>query len=122
LIGYPDPLTAIEEAFGKNARKTWNFYMNIYNPHDERFVTIDGHMWNLWRGKRSTLDAARIPGGGKYEEVAEDFKQVAKAVGVIPCQFQATLWWCYKRVNGIRFDYQIDIPELQDDEHQGLTI
>jgi len=101
-----------DQVFGPNAKKTYNFYRNIVDPEDAAYVTIDGHMWNLWRGKRTVLDAARIK-PAQYDEVAGDFKEVARAVGMLPNQFQATMWWCWKRVHGIKFDYQMDL-ELAD--------
>jgi hypothetical protein len=99
-----------EDVFGRDALKTYNFYRNIVDPSDPNWVTIDGHMYNLWRGEQTTLDQARIPGPKRYGEIAGDCKELALALGVLPNQLQATLWYCYKRVNGIRFNYQIDLP------------
>ena len=98
------------KVFGPTAPKTWNFYHNLLDPRDVRFVTIDGHMYNLWRGERSSLNvaAARFK-PAVYEEIAGDFKELAKALGLVPNQLQATVWWAYKRINGIKFDYQIDL-------------
>jgi hypothetical protein len=97
-----------DKVFGPGARKTYSFYRNILDPEDPEYVTIDGHMYNLWRGKRERLKASRIPVGA-YHEIAGEFKEVARAVGVIPCQFQGTLWQCWRRTHKIRFDPQLEL-------------
>jgi len=101
----------IDNVFGKNANKTYNFYRNILDPEDPRFVTIDGHMYNLWRGEITTLKEVAVHFKPKqYKVIADDFKAFARALDIPPSQLQATLWWIWKRVNRIRFDYQIDLP------------
>ena len=98
-----------DQVFGPNAHKTYNFYRNILDPNDPQYVTIDGHMYNLWRGERTTLSEAKLK-PGTYDKIAGEFKEVAQAVGVLPNVLQATLWQCWKRTHRIRFDPQIDLP------------
>ena len=105
LEGYPIP-----SVFGPTAQKTWNFYNNVLDPANPHYVTIDGHMYNLWRGERSTLkDAAQSFRPRIYEQIAEDFRRLARMHRVLPNQLQATLWWTWKRINRIRFKYQIEM-------------
>lgn len=64
--------------------KTNNFYHNILNPTDARYVTIDTH-------------AARAATGAfqahfKYAPIANEYLEAARFVGVLPSTFQATVW------------------------------
>lgn len=103
-------LDGIDWVFSPYAKKTYNFYQNIWQPNNPEYVTIDGHMYNLWKGERNLLKSVAVKFRAKeYEEIAQGFRIVAKEVGLLPNQLQATLWWCYKRMLGIRFDYQMDL-------------
>lgn len=101
-----------EHVFGYDARKTYSFYRNILDPSDPYFITIDGHMHNLWAGKVRTLDKSGFR-PKLYDRIANDFKEASRRVDdiLLPNQMQAALWWSWKRVHGIRFDYQIDLFE-----------
>ena len=106
VLGGAEP----RSVFGPTAQKTWNFYNNVLNPSSPDFVTIDGHMYNLWRGERSTLkDVAQKLRPRLYEEIADDFKELAWHKRLLPNQVQATLWWTWKRVNNVRFKHQMEL-------------
>lgn len=68
-----------------NGMKIKNFCMNLYNPININWVTIDRH-------------AARIAGEEKkitkkkYIEIADAYKKVAADYYLIPCQLQAMTW------------------------------
>lgn len=94
--------------------KVRSFYRNMRDPADKRVVTIDGHCYNIWHGKRVPL--RRKPGTpapeekASYQEVANGFRAVAKQAGVLPCQLQATVWMTWKRIHKIL--YQAQLPLL----------
>jgi len=85
--------------------KIYNFYCNILIPEDPRFVTIDGHMHNVWIGKKRTMHDSMMS-AKKYNQIAEDFKKFARRKKIIPNQLQAILWFTWKRINMIRYNPQ----------------
>lgn len=112
---------SIESVFSPNAKKTYNFYQNIWDPENPQYVTIDGHMYNLWHGERNLLKVAAVKFKPKeYDEISVGFKVAAGELKILPNQLQGTLWWCYKRMLGIRFDYQMDLELVEDGYENGL--
>jgi hypothetical protein len=72
--------------------KTRAFYYNIVTPNDHRHVTIDGHMYGIYVGKRIVMKGVallKFP----YHEVEQTFKQIARKHHMIPNQLQAILWF-----------------------------
>jgi hypothetical protein len=53
--------------------KITNFYCNILLPDSKRYVTIDGHMHNVWRGEKATMSESALS-REKYNKIAYDFK------------------------------------------------
>ena len=99
--------------------KTWNFYNNILFPDSEDFVTVDGHMFWAWRGVPGSVKAWRksqhrtrrnaiFVSTDTYIEIAEDIAGLARAVGLLPNQFQAILWITWKRIHAKHYVYQPD--------------
>lgn len=99
--------------------KTWNFYNNVLHPDSPDFVTVDGHMFWAWRGVPGSVKAWRKSQRRKkvqkfdvstdtYIEIAEDIAGLARAVGILPCQFQAILWITWKRIHSKHYVYQPD--------------
>jgi hypothetical protein len=49
--------------------KTRSFFLNIFDPLDPHPVTVDGHIYNAWHGRRISLKGAAQKGSHKlYEE------------------------------------------------------
>ena len=67
--------------------KIRSFYSNILNPGDPGPVTIDGHAVNVWRGKPEVLKG--VVGGFNYNVVVDDYRSVAREVGLLPNQVQS---------------------------------
>jgi hypothetical protein len=63
-------------------------------------VTVDGHMVNIWRGKRERLIGLRSNLKLHYE-VADGVRALARDYGCIPNQMQGILWITWRRVHGI---------------------
>lgn len=93
--------------------KTRAFYQNILNPSDPEPVTIDGHMVGVWRGQRMTMKAA-VTSGFNYNEIAQGIRNVAREVGLVPCQVQATCWFTWKRIHGVVYDPQLSLLRSAD--------
>lgn len=88
--------------------KVWNFYNNIYQPENDRYVTIDGHMFNCWGGERRALRLS-LKGAKHYELVAGNVIALAREYGLLPHQLQATLWTTWRRI--VRLDSgQLRLP------------
>lgn len=97
--------------------KIRSFYGNIVNPLDKVPVTVDGHMISAWTGKRYRMkEVADLK--FKYKEVAEDTRRVASNYGLVPCQFQAIVWFTWKRINNIVYKSNLNLFG----DHWGLDI
>ncbi len=89
------------------APKTRNFFHNILDPTDSRFVTIDGHMLNIYNGYRVPLQSrnprARIAkvDNKLYGVIAGAVMDLALEKGVLPCEAQGVLWITWRRIHGI---------------------
>jgi len=93
LAGGADPLELIK------APKTRSFFLNVCDPADPVPVTVDGHIYNCWNGRRVNLVGLR--GLPDYDEVAEGVRCLAREHGMVPCQMQGVLWMTWKRMHGI---------------------
>jgi hypothetical protein len=88
--------------------KTRNFYTNIYCPEENHSVTIDGHMYGVWLGKRMTMKAVAEQ-RFNYNEVAHDFRTAAFHIGIRPNQVQAVCWFTWKRIHKVLFKEQLGL-------------
>lgn len=95
------------------------FYFNIVEPWDNRHVTIDGHMSCIWRGCDLTMRHAVVKSKREYNHIAEAMKTAAASVGLLPNQFQATLWLYRRALLGLHVDKQLSI--FNQDDHGGTV-
>lgn len=113
---------AIEYALGRRCfleetkgPKILNFYHNILDPNDTRWVTIDGHMTAIWRGENLTMREALVS-AREYREIASAIKSLAFRMFLVPNQLQAILWFTRKRLFRVKFDPQMDLIRLADND------
>jgi len=85
--------------------KIKNFYHNLVDPLDNRWVTIDGHMVGCWRDSNSTMKQLLIK-PHEYREIADAIKILAFKHQMLPNQMQAVLWFARKRTLNIKYDPQ----------------
>lgn len=97
------------------------FYSNITDPEDPIPVTIDGHMVAAHRNSGGTMKD-NIPRRAEYLQVAEDVRELARRVGVLPNQAQATLWFTRKRTLRVVFDPQLTLWGAVDGDHWGTNL
>jgi hypothetical protein len=91
------------------APKTRNFFLNVYNPLDPVPVTVDGHIFNAWNGKRMPLNSAGMKGNQKhYEEVANVIRQLGSERKILPNVLQGLVWYTWKRMHGIKLSSQLE--------------
>lgn len=96
--------------------KTRSFYLNICDPNDPMPVTVDGHIYNAWRGHRVRLNSAAVRFPVKlYSAIAEDVRTLARQVGLLPNVTQAVIWFVWRRIHGIKFQPQLELwcPEAR---------
>ncbi len=90
------------------ALKTRNFFHNIADPTNVNFVTIDGHVNNIWFGRRAPIQSKNpnvrvVKVDNKlYHVIAGGIKAFAREHDLIPCQMQGVLWQTWRRIHGIR--------------------
>lgn len=102
----------LQEAKGLKIR---NFYRNILDPFDNRYVTIDGHMVATFRNDPKATMKDSIINVREYKEIADAVKRLAFQEFLLPNQYQAVVWFTRKRVLQIRFDPQHDLFAAEDD-------
>lgn len=94
--------------------KTRSFFLNIFDPLDPHPVTVDGHIYNAWYGRRISLKGAAQKGNHKlYEVVANDVRELAKEKGVLPNVAQGIIWYSWRRMHGILFRPQLELWDLE---------
>lgn len=104
-----DPLEVIV------APKTRNFYLNILNPDDPHPVTVDGHIYNAWRNKRTMLHSADVKfTANLYEQIANDIRQMAQSLGLVANIVQGVVWYAWRRLHWIKTTDQVEFwdPEF----------
>jgi len=79
--------------------KVRSFYANILNPQSAETVTIDRHAKCCAHGIKTTENSVVKP--SEYEHLAKHFRKCADKCGVLPNQFQATVWIVWRRLSGV---------------------
>ncbi len=93
-------------------RKVSAFYHNTLHPDDSTVVTIDGHMFGAWKGKRYPLKKVPNIWQALYQEISSDMQEAAARCSLSAPRFQAVIWLAWKRLNRI-LDYryaQLTLP------------
>jgi len=99
--------------------KTRNFYQNIMDPSNHYPVTIDGHAYCVWVGRRMTMKQA-VRAKFDYHKIADGYREVAGELGIVPCQLQAVTWFTWKRINAIVYKPQMNL--FMDGDQWGLDL
>lgn len=97
------------------ALKTRNFFHNIEDPSDPNWVTIDGHMFNVYHGVRRPIQSQnnkdRVVKVTKWDyiTISATLKTFAANYSLIPCQMQGVLWMTWRRLHGIHTPKQQEL-------------
>jgi hypothetical protein len=76
-----------------NARKQLNFFHNLLDPTDNKWVTMDRHAINLAIGKPlDDNDAKRVLNAVKYNGFAQAYRDAAAKLNLSPNTVQAITW------------------------------
>lgn len=113
-LSYLNGVNFLDDAKGLKIR---SFYQNILDPTSVEPVTVDGHMLSAWVGRRMLMKEAAMA-RFKYREVANDVREAADQFLLIPSQFQAIIWFTWKRINGIVYNNNLNLFG----DHWGLDI
>ena len=89
-------------------QKTRAFYQNIVDPTDWEPVTVDGHIALAWENRTGGMKSVRMS-RKRYDKIAEDIRWLARGIGILPHQMQATIWFARKRTLGILYDPQFSL-------------
>lgn len=96
-------------------RKVRSFFTNHLTPQDCAHVTVDGHMFNAWRGERVRLNSTKLRvTDALYDLVEQDVVWLAGRLGVVPCQMQSVLWLVWKRVENVLHRPQLKLFNEED--------
>lgn len=98
------------------------FYHNIVDPKDPQYVTIDGHMVACWAGLNRATMKESLVSAADYRVIESDLKELAAALGLVPCQLQATLWFARKRVLQIRYNGQFKLFDQDWTDQWGTVV
>lgn len=81
--------------------KVRSFYDNIVHYRTSRAVTIDRHAIDVAVGTHDDRTRKVLDRIGAYDMVADAYRAVADAAGVLPHQIQATTWVTWRRLKGL---------------------
>lgn len=82
-----------------NGQKIVSFFCNIMG-HDN--CTIDGHAYNIAKGKRVTLTNNETGmGKAEYQRMQTAYYRAAKRIGLKVYELQAITWVVWKRIHNI---------------------
>jgi len=97
------------------ALKTKNFFHNVDDPTDPNWVTIDGHMFNVYHGVRRPIQSKNNKNRvvkvtrWDYIEIAAAVKTFADNYDLLPCQMQGILWITWRRIHAIHTPSQREL-------------
>ena len=97
------------------ALKTRNFFHNVDDPTDPNWVTIDGHMFNVFHGVRRPIQSKNNKNRvvkvsrSAYIEIASAVRTFAENYELLPCAMQGILWMTWRRLHNIRTSPQLDL-------------
>jgi hypothetical protein len=95
--------------------KIINFYWNILDPSSPDWCTVDGHMVSVWRDDLKASMKESIIKPREYAGIKAEICRVAiERVGILPQQFQATMWFVRKRLKKQGFDPQGSLFHVGD--------
>jgi hypothetical protein len=89
---YKDVLSFIEQTLG--GPKTQNFFRNILDPTDPKYVTIDSHMAQLMSGNFDYVD----PTLKQYNFLKDLLIDFSKSHNMIPSEMQSILWLTWRKI------------------------
>ena len=72
-----------------SGQKVTSFYRNLLNPSCTETVTVDTWALRAWSGDLG-LTKAITP--KQYGLIAEDYRAVARKIGLLPSELQASVW------------------------------
>lgn len=77
--------------------KVTSFYQNLRWPRRSGAVTIDRHAYSVYLGYVVAQGDRTLDRKGRYDTVAEAYRQTAQMVGILPHQLQAITWLTWRR-------------------------
>ncbi len=81
--------------------KVSSFYENILYPYSSGSVTVDRHAWRIWKGLETEFsDMPDLRYHNRYQQISEDYREVASQVDLLPHQLQAITWVAFREMNG----------------------
>ncbi len=86
ILGGVDPADVL------NGPKTSNFFRNIVDQADAHSVTIDRHAHDIAVGVRYGDRDRGLGAAGRYNLLADCYREAARRLGVLPSVVQATTW------------------------------
>ena len=89
----------------KSGFKTANFYLNIVDPNDKTAVTIDRHILDIFNLPLKAINTNKKYLALKALIIAKAFQR-----NLIPCQYQAIIWKCHKRIKHDAINYEVAVP------------
>ena len=75
-----------------NGQKTRNFYANIVDPDDPYAVCIDRHAHDVAVGVVYGNDDRGLSAKGRYEVLADAYREAARRLNTLPSTVQAVTW------------------------------
>lgn len=75
--------------------KVTSFYRNILEPDDSQAITVDTWAARVWSGDWTW---GKPVDKKTYWQIAADYREAARQVGLLPCELQAITWESVRRI------------------------
>lgn len=81
----------------RTSPKVFSFYCNIADPTGDEHVTVDRWIARVHLG-RDTITHRQ------YRDIAEQYREAASTVSIVPCTLQACAWLQARNTNKLQFE------------------
>lgn len=96
-----DILHGVSPIVRLRGNKVRAFWQCLLDPFNRTHVCVDGHAYNIYRGRRGNLMDVPAMNDKLYHKIAGAYCKAAAAIGILPLQLQAITWCAYRRLNNI---------------------
>jgi hypothetical protein len=96
ILNGDDPFKVLKGSKGRG-QKVNSFFINILDPSDDSYVTIDRWILRAFGITELKEQKAVFDNPKQYEFIASVIRRKAKDYNLIPCQLQAVIWETVRR-------------------------
>jgi hypothetical protein len=90
-------------------KKVTAFYFNTLDPNDESHITVDGHLFGIWKGTYHRMRDVPYLTPTLYNRISDDLREVARIIGIPAPRLQSIVWITWKRKHRVLANQQFQL-------------